>query len=88
MTLFPHFGLMPGHVSYDPSVPGFPLSPYIPLTQMLPGHATVLPTLVSCQVIQGIIGMALITFVLNAYESHGFFSVFLIDYKSNRELEK
>lgn len=54
---------------------------------MLPGHATVAQALVNCQVIQGVGGVALITFVLNSHELW-LFSVLLIDYKSNRELEK
>lgn len=87
VTLFLGFELMPRHVSHDFSALGFPLSPYVPFTQMLPGHGIVAPTLVSCQVIQGVSGMALITFVLNSHKSW-LFSVFLIDYKSNRELEK
>lgn len=87
-TLVPDFGLMPGHVSCVPSAPGFPLSHYVPFTQMLPGHATVALALVRCQVIQGVSGgVTLITCVLNSHEPW-LFSVILIDYKSNRELEK
>lgn len=78
---------MPGHVSHDPSAPGFPLSPYGPFTQVLPLHAPVTPTLVGCRVSQGGSGVALITFARNSHESW-LFSEFLIDYKSNGELEK
>lgn len=78
---------MSGYVSHDPSAPGFPLSPYGPFAQVLSLHAPVTPTLFSCQVIQGGSGMALITFVHNSHESW-LFGVFLIDYKSNREVEK
>jgi hypothetical protein len=54
---------------------------------MLPSQATVALALVSCQVIQGVSGVALITFVLSSHEPW-LFSVVLIDYKSNREPEK
>lgn len=65
----------------------FPPSLWVSFTRTLVGHVTLTMTLVSGQVIHGVHGVALIIFVLNIHESW-LLRVFLIDYKSNRELEK
>lgn len=67
--------------------PGFPPSPWVSFTRTLVGHTTLTMTLTSGQIIHGVRGVALIIFVLNVHESW-LLRVFLIDYKSNRELEK
>jgi hypothetical protein len=70
-----------------PSTPDFPPSPCVPFTKTLASHVTLTLTLVTIQVVHGASRVALITFVLNIHESW-LLRVFLIDYKSNRELEK
>ena len=70
-----------------PYTPGFWPFSRAPFTKMFLGHATLTPTLVGSQVTHGIHGVPLIIFVLNTHESC-LSRVFLIDYKSHKELEK
>lgn len=66
---------------------GFSPSSWVSLTRTLLGPSTSTITLARGQAIQGVCGFALIIFVLNIHESW-LSRVFLIDYKSNGELEK
>lgn len=67
--------------------PGFWPFTCVSFTKMFLGHATLTLTLVGSQVTHGVHGVQLIIFVLSIHESC-LLRVFLIDYKSQRELEK